>query len=157
MSTGASTEPSRADEAVKEGHPKGLRAALAGLAREPLYWLLAAVPVAAVLDIVHANGLAVFLASAVAIIPLAGLLGRATESLSRALSPALGGLLNMGVFLRVGGDFLVLVVGFDPKYLTDMLRVLGPDDGLTLELIDGNSVALFRFGADYSYIAMPLS
>jgi len=29
----------------------------------------------------------------------------------------LGGLLNMGVFLRTGGDFLVNVSGLDPKYL----------------------------------------
>lgn len=29
----------------------------------------------------------------------------------------LGGLLNMGVFLRTGGEFLVIVCGFDPKYL----------------------------------------
>src|SRR5439155_5438008 len=29
----------------------------------------------------------------------------------------LGGLLNMGVFLRTGGEFLVLVCGFDVKYL----------------------------------------
>lgn len=29
----------------------------------------------------------------------------------------LGGLLNMGVFLRTGGDFLVAVCGLDPKYL----------------------------------------
>ncbi len=35
-----------------------------------------------------------FLASALAIVPLAGLMGRATESLSLALSPAIGGLLN---------------------------------------------------------------
>src|SRR5438128_1391101 len=37
---------------------------------------------------------------------------------------ALGGLLNMGVFLRVGGDFLVLVVGFDPRYLEITMTVL---------------------------------
>jgi len=29
----------------------------------------------------------------------------------------LGGLLNMGVFLKVGGEFLVIVCGFDPTYL----------------------------------------
>src|SRR5688572_19896016 len=29
----------------------------------------------------------------------------------------LGGLLNMGVYLRVGGEFLVLVCDFDPRYL----------------------------------------
>ncbi len=48
-------------------------------------------------------------------------------------------------------------ISFDPKYVTDMLRVLSPEDPLTLELIDGASVALFRCGERYSYIVMPLS
>jgi SSS family solute:Na+ symporter len=36
----------------------------------------------------------------------------------------LGGLLNMGVFLRTGGQFLVLVAGLDVKYLEIMMTVL---------------------------------
>ncbi len=36
----------------------------------------------------------------------------------------LGGLLNMGVFLRVGGQFLVLVSGLDVKYLEIILTAL---------------------------------
>jgi len=36
----------------------------------------------------------------------------------------LGGLLNMGVFLRTGGEFLVLVCGFDVKYLEIAMTVL---------------------------------
>jgi len=36
----------------------------------------------------------------------------------------LGGLLNMGVFLRTGGDFLVTVCGFDAKYLVLMMSAL---------------------------------
>ena len=36
----------------------------------------------------------------------------------------LGGLLNMGVFLLTGGDFLVTVCGFDPKYLEITMTVL---------------------------------
>jgi len=36
----------------------------------------------------------------------------------------LGGLLNMGVFLRVGGQFLVLVSGLDVKYLEIMMTAL---------------------------------
>jgi DNA polymerase-3 subunit beta len=48
-------------------------------------------------------------------------------------------------------------IAFDPKFLTEMLRVLNPDDALTLELTDGNSVALFRCGENYSYIVMPLT
>ncbi len=36
----------------------------------------------------------------------------------------LGGLLNMGVFLRMGGDFLVNVAHLDPKYLEVMMTAL---------------------------------
>jgi len=36
----------------------------------------------------------------------------------------LGGLLNMGVFLRAGGEFLVTVCGFDPKYLEIAMTAL---------------------------------
>jgi solute:Na+ symporter, SSS family len=36
----------------------------------------------------------------------------------------LGGLLNMGVFLRTGGDFLVTVCGFDVEYLEITMTVL---------------------------------
>src|SRR5438874_5890682 len=36
----------------------------------------------------------------------------------------LGGLLNMGVFLRTGGQFLVLVSGMDVKYLEIIMTVL---------------------------------
>jgi DNA polymerase-3 subunit beta len=48
-------------------------------------------------------------------------------------------------------------IGFDPKFITEMLRVLDAGDQLTLELVDGNSVALFRCGENYSYIVMPLT
>jgi DNA polymerase-3 subunit beta len=50
-----------------------------------------------------------------------------------------------------------LEIRFDPRFLTDMLRVLEPDAALTLELVDGNSPALFKSGSDYSYVVMPLS
>lgn len=36
----------------------------------------------------------------------------------------LGGLLNMGVFLRIGGEFLVLVSGLDVRYLEIMMTAL---------------------------------
>ncbi|MCH5374750.1 MAG: sodium:solute symporter family protein, partial [Planctomycetes bacterium] len=36
----------------------------------------------------------------------------------------LGGLLNMGVFLRTGGEFLVSVSGVDPGYLEEMMTAL---------------------------------
>src|SRR6266404_2289332 len=73
---------------------QGLGQVLLGLGKEPLYWLVLFFPLTLVLEFVHVNALWVFVVSAVAIIPLAGLIGRATESLSASLSPALGGLLN---------------------------------------------------------------
>jgi DNA polymerase-3 subunit beta len=48
-------------------------------------------------------------------------------------------------------------IAFDPSYLVDMLKVLGPDDPLTLELNDGSRPALFKCGSDYQYLVMPLS
>jgi Ca2+:H+ antiporter len=60
----------------------------------PLNALLVAVPVAAGLELAHAGGQWVFLASGLAIVPLAGLMGRATESLADAFGPGVGGLLN---------------------------------------------------------------
>jgi Ca2+:H+ antiporter len=60
----------------------------------PLYFLLLAVPVAFLLRWRHGGELWIFIASCVAILPLAGLMGRATENLADSLGPALGGLLN---------------------------------------------------------------
>jgi Ca2+:H+ antiporter len=57
--------------------------------------LLLFVPIALVLEhIVHADALAVFLTSAAAVIPLAALMGRATERLAEHLGEGVGGLLN---------------------------------------------------------------
>jgi len=61
---------------------------------KPLYWLLVCVPLAVVLKYSHAAEMWVFLASGVAIIPLASLMGRATENLAETLGAGLGGLLN---------------------------------------------------------------
>jgi Ca2+:H+ antiporter len=57
--------------------------------------LLVFVPIALVLEyVVHASGLLIFLAAAIAIIPLAGLMGRATEWLAERMGEGVGGLLN---------------------------------------------------------------
>jgi DNA polymerase-3 subunit beta len=61
------------------------------------------------------------------------------------------------VELPVEYDGKGVEISFDPKFVLDMLRVLEPDAELTLELVDGNSPALFRSGPDYSYVVMPLS
>jgi Ca2+:H+ antiporter len=60
----------------------------------PLDWLLLALPVAVVMRYAHAGELWLFVVSGLAIVPLAGLMGRATESLAAKLGAGLGGLLN---------------------------------------------------------------
>jgi Ca2+:H+ antiporter len=59
-----------------------------------LNWLLLAVPVAVVLELTDADPAYVFIASALAIIPLAGWMGRATEWMAERLGSGVGGLLN---------------------------------------------------------------
>src|SRR5262245_29363284 len=61
---------------------------------EPLYWLLPALPVGIVLKFLHVDPLWLFLVSCIAVIPLAGLMGRATENLAETMGSALSGLLN---------------------------------------------------------------
>lgn len=56
--------------------------------------LLIFVPVAAFLEFTHANPIAIFITSALAIVPLAGWMGRATEHLAEKFGQGVGGLLN---------------------------------------------------------------
>ncbi len=64
-------------------------------AENALYLLLVFIPVTLALEYVaHASAVTLFLVSAVAIIPLAGLMGRATEMLADRVGAGLGGLLN---------------------------------------------------------------
>jgi Ca2+:H+ antiporter len=56
--------------------------------------LLVFVPIAIVLELVHASAEWIFIASCLAIVPLAGLMGKATEHLAEHVGEGLGGLLN---------------------------------------------------------------
>ena len=62
--------------------------------KSPLNWMLLFVPVAVAAEMMHVDPLYVFLASALAIIPLAGWMGRATEWMAEHLGSGIGGLLN---------------------------------------------------------------
>jgi Ca2+:H+ antiporter len=64
------------------------------IVRRPLNWLLVAMPIALVLEGMHVPPIWIFLTAAVAIIPLAGLMGHATEHLAEKLGAGIGGLLN---------------------------------------------------------------
>src|SRR2546426_404588 len=57
-------------------------------------YLLVLVPVAALLELLHGPPTLVFAVSALGIVPLAGVMGRATETLAHRAGPGIGGLLN---------------------------------------------------------------
>lgn len=48
-------------------------------------------------------------------------------------------------------------IAFDPRYLTDALKVLDPASRVTAELIDGKSAAVFKTEDGYQYVIMPLT
>lgn len=60
----------------------------------PLDILLVFLPIAILAEIFHAPAIAIFVVSGLAMLPLAGLMGRATEHLAERVGPGLGGLLN---------------------------------------------------------------
>jgi Ca2+:H+ antiporter len=59
------------------------------------YLLVPLIPVAVVLEFMHAGAVPVFFASALGVIPTAALMGRATEELAARAGPGVGGLLNV--------------------------------------------------------------
>jgi Ca2+:H+ antiporter len=68
---------------------------MAWLRKNLLMVLLIFVPISFVLEFVlHTTGLPIFVTSSLAIVPLAGLMGRATEQLAEKFGEGVGGLLN---------------------------------------------------------------
>ncbi len=59
-----------------------------------LRWLLLLIPVAILVEVLHWGEVLLFVTSALAVIPLAGLMGESTEALAEKTGPRLGGLLN---------------------------------------------------------------
>lgn len=76
-----------------------------------------------------------FLAAALAIVPLAGVIGNATEDLATHVGPRLGGLLNatfgnvteliIAIFLIVGGEIQVVKISIIGSIIGNLLLVLG--------------------------------
>ncbi len=59
-----------------------------------LYGLLVFVPISIGLEVAHADPTWIFVTSGISIVPLAGIMGMATEHLAHRLGPGIGGLLN---------------------------------------------------------------
>src|SRR5512143_3692848 len=70
-------------------------------------FLLAFVPLALGLGFTHAPAPWVFVAACLAIVPLAGLMGEATEHLTHHMGPGIGGLLNASF-----GNAAELIIAF---------------------------------------------
>ncbi|MDF0644233.1 MAG: calcium/proton exchanger [Nitrospira sp.] len=81
--------------------------------------LLVFIPVALALDWYEANPIAVFCASALAIVPLAGLMGQATEQLSIYVGATIGGLMSASL----GNAPELIISGFALKEgLSDVVK-----------------------------------
>lgn len=100
-----------------------------------LEWLLVLVPVVVVLEVVGADHTLVFVMSGVAILPLAGLIGHATEELAARTGPQIGGLLNatfgnvtemiIAIFLIIEGELEVVKASITGSIIGNVLLVLG--------------------------------
>ena len=103
--------------------------------RPSLDWLLVLVPVSIVLELTGGNELLIFLTSAAAILPLAGLIGRSTEQLALHTGPRIGGLVNatfgnvtelvIAVFLILDDQTDIVKASLTGSILGNLLLVLG--------------------------------
>ncbi|GIW25134.1 calcium/proton exchanger [Meiothermus sp.] len=99
------------------------------------YILLAFVPLAVVLEVLHAPGVWIFLVSALALLPLAGFMGRATEELAARAGSTVGGLLNatfgnaaeliIALVALFAGKIEVVKASITGSILSNLLLVLG--------------------------------
>jgi Ca2+:H+ antiporter len=104
-------------------------------AKPSLDWLLVLVPVSVLLELSGGPELAIFLTSAAAILPLAGLIGRSTEQLALHTGPRIGGLINatfgnvteliIAVFLILEDKVEIVKASLTGSILGNLLLVLG--------------------------------
>jgi Ca2+:H+ antiporter len=106
----------------------------ARLLRPSLNWLLVFTPVSLIAEVTH-QPLLTFITAALAIVPLAGLIGRATDQLAICIGPRLGGLLNatfgnlteliVAVLLIASGNVEVVKASLIGSIVGNLLLVLG--------------------------------
>ena len=120
----------------RDTHPKTLLSSFRWLVlSSAANWLLLFVPLGIAAQWFHWGSLAVFTLNFLAIVPLAKLLGDATEQVSMPLGPALGGLLNatfgnaveliVGVVALLQGQLRVVQMSLVGSILSNLLLVLG--------------------------------
>lgn len=100
-----------------------------------LLLLLLAIPATYIAELLHASPLALFLLAALGLVPLAGLIGFATEALAERLGDRIGGLLNatfgnaaeivIGLAALAGGLPEVVRASLAGSIISNILLVLG--------------------------------
>lgn len=100
-----------------------------------LEWLLVFVPVCVFLELTHGAPVAIFITAAIGILPLAGIIGHATEDLAARSGPQVGGLLNatfgnvtemiIAFFLILEGELEVVKASITGSIIGNVLLVLG--------------------------------
>ena len=75
-------------------------------------WLLLFFPVAVAAEYLHWGELVIFATAALAIVPIAGILGEATEALAAKTGPQIGGLLNAS--LGNAAELIITLVAIGP-------------------------------------------
>ena len=78
-----------------------------------------------------------------------------SESLLVIKSQASVGDSSVELPIEYGGE--KMKVAFDPKYVSDFLKVCSPEAVVDLHLIDADTAAVFRVEDSYTYVIMPLS
>ena len=104
-------------------------------ALRPIHALTLLVPIALWLERTGVGPVPLFITSCLAIVPLAGLMGEATEQLARRAGPALGGLLNatfgnaaeliIGLIALRAGETAIVKASITGSILGNLLMVLG--------------------------------
>jgi Ca2+:H+ antiporter len=100
-----------------------------------IYWLLVFVPASLAAEFFGHQPVLVFVTSCLAIVPLAGLIGRATDQLALRAGPRVGGLLNatfgnvtefiIAILLVRAGEFEVVKASLIGSILGNLVLVLG--------------------------------
>ena len=99
------------------------------------YWMLVFIPITLVASLLHASGGVIFIVCAIGIVPLAKLLGDATEEIAMYCGPKVGGFLNatmgnvpellISSFAVKAGLFQLAVASLVGSVLGNILLVMG--------------------------------
>lgn len=73
------------------------------------------------------------------------------------LSSQAGDIGDSRIEMPVEFDHEDIRITFDPKYVSEFLRVLSPETLVELQLTDSDTAAVFRVEDSYTYVIMPLS